>query len=91
MDTMQTMQTQYLNAPAINFRNFFATSRAWAEDVPLRNTTQGQASDPRPGPSVEPRRNLAISTRIVKRTVFVLIEKTLLKIKNCGFRPNNPR
>ena len=27
----------------------------------------------------------------LKRTVFVLIEKTLLKIKNCGFRPKNAR
>ena len=26
-----------------------------------------------------------------KRTVFILIEKTLLKIKSCGFRPNNAR
>ena len=26
-----------------------------------------------------------------KRTVFILIKKTLLKIKNCGFRPNNIR
>ena len=24
-----------------------------------------------------------------KRTVFILIKKTLLKIKSCGFRPNN--
>ena len=29
---------------------------------------------------------------LIKRTVFVLIEKTLLKIiKNCSFRPNNAR
>ena len=28
---------------------------------------------------------------LIKRTVFVLIEKMLLKIKNCGFRPNNAR
>ena len=29
---------------------------------------------------------------LVKRTVFVLIEKTLLKIiQNCGFRPNKAR
>ena len=29
---------------------------------------------------------------LIKRMVFVLIEKTLLKIiKNCGFRPNNER
>ena len=26
-----------------------------------------------------------------KRTVFILIKKTLLKIKSCGFRPNNVR
>ena len=26
-----------------------------------------------------------------KRTVFILIKKTLLKIKICGFRPNNGR
>ena len=26
-----------------------------------------------------------------KRTVFILIKKTLLKIKICGFRPNNAR
>ena len=26
-----------------------------------------------------------------KRTVFILIKKTLLKIKSCGFRPNNGR
>ena len=26
-----------------------------------------------------------------KRTVFILIKKTLLKIKSCGFRPNNTR
>ena len=26
-----------------------------------------------------------------KRTVFILIKKTLLKIKSCGFRPNNAR
>ena len=26
-----------------------------------------------------------------KRTVFILIEKTLLKIKSCVFRPNNAR
>ena len=26
-----------------------------------------------------------------KRTVFILIKKTLLKIKNCGFWPNNVR
>ena len=25
------------------------------------------------------------------RTVFILIKKTLLKIKSCGFRPNNTR
>ena len=24
-----------------------------------------------------------------KRTIFILIKKTLLKIKSCGFRPNN--
>ena len=28
---------------------------------------------------------------LVKRTVFVLIKKTLLKIKNCCFRPKNAR
>ena len=28
---------------------------------------------------------------LVKSTVFVLIEKTLLKLKNCGCRPNNTR
>ena len=28
---------------------------------------------------------------LIKRTVFVLIKKTLLKIKSCGFRPNNAR
>ena len=27
----------------------------------------------------------------IKRTVFILIKKTLLKIKGCGFRPNNAR
>ena len=26
-----------------------------------------------------------------KRTVFILIKKRLLKIKSCGFRPNNAR
>ena len=26
-----------------------------------------------------------------KRTVFILFKKTLLKIKSCGFRPNNAR
>ena len=26
-----------------------------------------------------------------KRTVFILIKKTLLKIKSCGLRPNNAR
>ena len=26
-----------------------------------------------------------------RRTVFILIKKTLLKIKSCGFRPNNAR
>ena len=26
-----------------------------------------------------------------KRTVFILIKKTLLKTKSCGFRPNNAR
>ena len=26
-----------------------------------------------------------------KRTVFILVKKTLLKIKSCGFRPNNER
>ena len=26
-----------------------------------------------------------------KRTVFILLKKTSLKIKNCGFRPNNAR
>ena len=26
-----------------------------------------------------------------KRTVFILIKETLLKIKSCGFRPNNAR
>ena len=26
-----------------------------------------------------------------KRTVLILIKKTLLKIKSCGFRPNNAR
>ena len=26
-----------------------------------------------------------------KRTVFILIKKTLLKIKSCGFRPSNAR
>ena len=26
-----------------------------------------------------------------KRTVFILVKKTLLKIKSCGFRPNNGR
>ena len=26
-----------------------------------------------------------------KRTVFILIKKTLLKINSCGFRPNNAR
>ena len=26
-----------------------------------------------------------------KRMVFILIKKTLLKVKSCGFRPNNPR
>ena len=26
-----------------------------------------------------------------KPTVFILIKKTLLKIKSCGFRPNNGR
>ena len=26
-----------------------------------------------------------------KRMVFILIKKTLLKIKSCGFRPNNTR
>ena len=26
-----------------------------------------------------------------KRTVFILIQKTLLKIKSCGFQPNNAR
>ena len=26
-----------------------------------------------------------------KRTVFILLKKTLLKIKSCGFRPNNAR
>ena len=26
-----------------------------------------------------------------KRTVFILVKKTLLKIKSCGFRPNNAR
>ena len=26
-----------------------------------------------------------------KRTVFILMKKTLLKIKSCGFRPNNAR
>ena len=26
-----------------------------------------------------------------KRTVFILIKKTSLKIKSCGFRPNNAR
>ena len=28
---------------------------------------------------------------VEKRTVFILIKKTLLKIKSCGFRPNNAR
>ena len=28
---------------------------------------------------------------LVKRTVFILIKKTLLKIKSCGFRSNNGR
>ena len=28
---------------------------------------------------------------LAKRTVFILIKKTLLKIKSCGFRPNNAR
>ena len=28
---------------------------------------------------------------LVKNTVFVLIEKTLLKLKSCGFQPNNAR
>ena len=28
---------------------------------------------------------------LIKRTVFILIKKTLLKIKSCGFRPNNAR
>ena len=28
---------------------------------------------------------------LIKRTVFILIKKTLLKIKSCGFRPNNRR
>ena len=26
-----------------------------------------------------------------KRTVFILIKRTLLKIKSCSFRPNNER
>ena len=26
-----------------------------------------------------------------KRTVFILIKETLLKIKSCSFRPNNAR
>ena len=26
-----------------------------------------------------------------KRMVFILIKETLLKIKSCGFRPNNGR
>ena len=28
---------------------------------------------------------------LLKRTVFILIKKTLLKIKICGFRPNNAK
>ena len=28
---------------------------------------------------------------LIKRTVFVLMKKMLLKIKSCGFRPNNAR
>ena len=28
---------------------------------------------------------------LIKRTVFILIKKTLLKIKSCSFRPNNAR
>ena len=28
---------------------------------------------------------------LIKRTVFILIKKTLLKIKSCGLRPNNAR
>ena len=28
---------------------------------------------------------------LIKCTVFILIKKTLLKIKSCGFRPNNAR
>ena len=28
---------------------------------------------------------------LIKRTVFILIKKTLSKIKSCGFRPNNAR
>ena len=28
---------------------------------------------------------------LAKRTVFILIKKTLLKIKSCGFRTNNAR
>ena len=28
---------------------------------------------------------------LIKRAVFILIKKTLLKIKSCGFQPNNAR
>ena len=35
--------------------------------------------------------NFVLTVFLEKRTVFILIKKTLLKIKSCSFRPNNGR
>ena len=35
--------------------------------------------------------NFCFDHFLEKLTVFILIKKTLLKIKSCGFRPNNAR
>ena len=35
--------------------------------------------------------NFCFDHFLEQRTVFILIKKTLLKIKTCGFRPNNAR
>ena len=35
--------------------------------------------------------NFILTVFLMKRTVFVLIKKTLVKIKSCEFRPNNVR
>ena len=37
------------------------------------------------------KKNLVLTIFLEKLTVFILIKKTLLKIKSCGFRPNNAR